>query len=142
MNRRSGSPFAAGRRVVRRGRSVAGATLLLAGLLLCASCTMIPEYVRPEPPVPPSWPEGEASAADGPPAGLPTPAVAAIRWQDFFAEPRLRAVIELTLAGNRDLRIASLQVERMSALYRIQRAELSPGVGLLASGEVVRLPSC
>ena len=109
---------------------------LLAALLFVGGCTMIPEYVRPEAPVPPAWPE-DAAPADTAPAAAPA---VEIGWQDYFTDPRLRSVIELALANNRDLRIATLNVDRMSALYRIQRAELYPGVGVLASGEAVRLP--
>jgi multidrug efflux system outer membrane protein len=101
---------------------------------------MIPEYVRPEPPVPPAWPEATAPAGSPPEAVPAGPPAAEIGWQDYFTDPRLRSVIELALANNRDLRIAALNVDRMSALYRIQRAELYPGVGVLASGEAVRLP--
>ena len=114
--------------------------LLCFALLLCGACTMIPEYVRPEPPVPPAWPEATAPAESLPEAAPVAAPAAEIGWQDYFTDPRLRSVIELALANNRDLRIAALNVDRMSALYRIQRAELYPGVGVLASGEAVRLP--
>jgi multidrug efflux system outer membrane protein len=49
-------------------------------------------------------------------------------------------VIELALANNRDLRVATLTVDKVQALYRIQRSELYPGVGVLASGEKLRIP--
>ena len=114
--------------------------LLCFALLLCGGCTMIPEYVRPEPPVPPAWPEATAPAG-GPPDAEPAAAPAVeIGWQEYFTDPRLRSVIELALANNRDLRVATLNIERARALYRIQRAESNPGVGVLASGDVVRIP--
>ena len=104
--------------------------------LALAGCTMIPKYARP--------------AAAGP-GGLARDTAAArprrrrrraatSRWQEFFTDPRLRSVIELALANNRDLRVAALNVEKVQALYRIQRSELYPGVGVMATGEKYRLP--
>jgi multidrug efflux system outer membrane protein len=55
--------------------------------------------------------------------------VADIPWQDFFADQQLRKVIALALENNRDLRIAALNIEKMRALYQIQRSELFPNVG-------------
>lgn len=101
-----------------------------------SGCTLIPKYTRPEPPVPPSFATADATSAQAPGAN----AGAEIRWQDFFADQRLRSAIELALANNPDLRIAALNVERAQALYRIQRSELTPGVGVMASGEKYRVP--
>jgi len=113
----------------RWGLPLLGAALLLGG------CTMIPKYSRPEPPVPPSWPEAVAPA--GEPEG---PAAADTDWQDFFTDARLRSVIETALANNRDLRVATLYVEKAEALYRIQRAAVRPGVGIQAIAERYRVP--
>ena len=49
-----------------------------------------------------------------------------IGWREFFADERLRQLIELALANNRDLRVAALNIEQARAQYRIQRAELFP----------------
>lgn len=103
--------------------------LSLGMLLLCSGCTMEPKYTRPSAPVPEAWPANHEGlvAAD-------------TRWRDFFTEPGLRSVIELALANSRDLRVAALNVEKAQALYRIQRSELYPGVGVMANGEKYRLP--
>lgn len=106
----------------------------IAGALLLAGCTMIPDYEAPVPPVPESFPAATAESA----AGLP--AAATLDWRDFLVDEKLRAVVEQALAGNRDLRLATLNVERVAALYRIQSSELSPGVGLQASGSRARIP--
>lgn len=106
-------------------------TPILAAALTLGGCTMIPEYERPQPPVPSDWPAAEAQGA---------PAATDVPWRDYFADARLRAVIEAALAGNRDLRVAILNVEKASALYRIQRGELYPAVGVQAVGDVYRLP--
>jgi multidrug efflux system outer membrane protein len=49
-------------------------------------------------------------------------------------------VIELALANNRDLRLATLNVEKVQALYQIQRAEQYPTVVASASGDAYRVP--
>jgi outer membrane protein, multidrug efflux system len=105
---------------------------LIAFLVVLSSCTMIPKYTRPEAPVPPSWPDAAAGTTTAPATSVP--------WQDLVEDARLRSVIELALANNRDLRAAALNVEKAQALYRIQRSELSPSVGVMATGEKYRLP--
>ncbi len=103
--------------------------VIAAGLLVfMAGCTMIPEYKRPEAPVPQAWPDGQPVE---PGSGSLTNA-ASIPWQDFYVDPSLRQVIELALENNRDLRAAALTIEKTRELYRIQRADLLPTVN--ASG--------
>lgn len=109
---------------------------LVCGLAFAlGGCTMMPKYSRPSAPVPPSLPETPAAQASP-----RAPSAADLRWQDFFTDDRQRSVIEQALANNRDLRVATLNVERVGAFYRIQRAELFPAVGAVAQGERVRIP--
>jgi multidrug efflux system outer membrane protein len=68
-----------------------------------------------------------ASAADTP-------------WREFFRDERLRSLIALALANSRDLRMAALNVERVQAWYRIQRAEQFPSVNASAAADLYRLP--
>jgi len=110
-------------------------TLVLAAAL-ASGCTMIPEYQRPAAPVPASFPNHESGV---PPAAAATPADA-IAWRDYFADDRLRAVITLALANNRDLRVAALNIEKARAQYRIQRADLFPAIGATGSQNAQRLP--
>lgn len=110
--------------------------LLIAVSAALSGCTLIPKYTRPQPPVPSSFVDAGVTSAEAPAAKVATD----LRWQDFFADQRLRSVIELALANNRDLRAAALNLEKVQALYRIQRSELSPGVGVMASGERYRVP--
>ncbi len=56
-------------------------------------------------PVPAAWPEKSASQ----PAAPGAPAAADVKWQEFFTDQRLQSVIELALANNRDLRMATSQ---------------------------------
>jgi multidrug efflux system outer membrane protein len=105
---------------------IAALALLLSG---CAS--MAPPYERPAAPVAASFPEATQAAAAG--ASTPQPA-ADIDWQQFFTDPRLKALIGLSLQNNRDLRVAVLNVERVRAQYQVQRSEQFPTVQLGATG--------
>jgi multidrug efflux system outer membrane protein len=106
----------------------------LAMLAALAGCTMIPEYERPEPPVPAAFPADAAAAVEA------APLAPEVAWKDYFTDPRLQAVIEMALANNRDLRVAALNIERARALYRIQRSEQFPGLGAMGTGSRVRIP--
>src|SRR5689334_13254756 len=109
-------------RCVKRLTTPLGLTI---GALLCLSgcaTTMAPQYTRPAAPVPTSWPSGPAYKEGG---GKPADkAVADIPWQEFFIDQKLQKLIDLALANNRDLRVATLNIERSRALYQIRRADL------------------
>jgi multidrug efflux system outer membrane protein len=82
-----------------------------------------------------------AERADAAPADTTQAAPAdAIAWNDYFADPRLREVIALALANNRDLRVAALNIEQAQAQYRIRRADLFPAIGATANQTAQRLP--
>jgi multidrug efflux system outer membrane protein len=53
-------------------------------------------------------------------------------WRDFFADPRLAAIVQRALANNRDLKVAVAQVEEARSLYRVQRADVLPTIALSA----------
>ena len=125
------------------------ACALFSAALLFAGCTMMPKYERRRCRWPtPSWPRPAPEARPPRPAPRPprpaapaaAPAVRDVPWQEFFTDARLRSVIDLALASNRDLRVATLNVERVAALYRIQRSELFPTIGVQATGERYRIP--
>ncbi|MCX7284737.1 MAG: efflux transporter outer membrane subunit [Novosphingobium sp.] len=90
--------------------------------LALAACNFAPKYVRPDAPVAPALPQGEAYPAL---ASADTRADA-IGWRDFFTDPRLQQVIARALADNRNLRTSLANVERARALYRVNRAALFP----------------
>lgn len=106
-------------------------TLLLPALLLAGCVNLAPDYQQPQAPIPQQWPTnaelGSASAQIG--------------WQAFFLDARLKQVIEQTLANNRDLRVAALNVEKARALYRVQRAEQLPTLNAGGSGTHSRTPA-
>jgi outer membrane protein, multidrug efflux system len=104
-------------------------------IVLCG-CPKPTQHVRPNLPVPAAWPENTANQAVTPDA----PQAVDMKWQEFFTDRRLRSVIELALANNRDLRVAALNIEKLRALYRIQSAELYPTIRASASVEAYRIP--
>ncbi|HET6440000.1 MAG TPA: efflux transporter outer membrane subunit [Anaeromyxobacter sp.] len=105
-----------------RERVLAGALSLLV-----ASCSLAPRYQRPEPPVAAEWPGG------APRPSAEETAAADLGWRDVIGDARLQAVVELALLNNRDLRVASLNVELARARYGIQRSALLPEVDGTAS---------
>lgn len=110
-----------------------GAVLFLAG---CS--TMAPTYTQPAAPVPAAWPNGPAYQTQA--AKTADKALADIPWQEFFVDPQLRKLIALALENNRDLRVATLNIERSRALYQIQRSDLFPKVDAAADATFQRIP--
>ena len=96
--------------------------LALAAAGSLAACSLAPKDIRPDLPVPPSWPVGDPYLAPSE-AALPS-----VTWRQVFLDPRLQAIIEQGLANNRDLRIAVANIAAARAQYRIQRANLFPEV--------------
>lgn len=118
-----------------------------------AGCGMlVPKLPQEKSAIPAQWPlppttgtgldlpPPATTAADNRPTTDNTPAVgktaADVGWRDFFVDPDLEQLIALALAGNRDLRVAVLNVEQARAQYRIQRAARVPSV--VATGAVTR----
>ena len=102
-------------------------TGLLAASALAGCIQLAPSYVRPAAPVPATFPNATSV--------LSGTAAADLAWQDYFADPALRALIELALKNNRDLRVAVLNIEAVRAQYQLRRADQLPtlNAGLTAS---------
>lgn len=111
---------------------------LLGILALACGCSMIPEFKRPQPPVPACWPSGPAYQGV---EALPSRPGPTTRWEEFITDSRLKEIIHKALANNREFRLAALNVERARALYGIQRAELFPTLGASGSASKQRLPA-
>ncbi len=107
-------------------KRLAGVTITMIGVLLGGCDSMAPAHERPPLPVANSYPGTDAVPADIVAADL--------AWQQFFVDPRLKRLIELSLANNRDLRVAVLNIERTRALYQIQRSNEVPNIVLGATG--------
>ncbi|WP_420008545.1 AdeC/AdeK/OprM family multidrug efflux complex outer membrane factor [Xanthomonas sacchari] len=111
--------------------------LALAVSALLAGCSLMPAYERPAAPVPSQF-DGAAADSDAGTGAIP---VADIGWRAVFTDPKLQQVIELALDNNRDLRVAALNIDQAWAQYRVQRADLAPGVDLAGSGSGSRTPA-
>ncbi|MBQ5946391.1 efflux transporter outer membrane subunit [Massilia sp. ST3] len=109
-------------------------TPLALAMALAGCMSLAPKYERPQAPVAGSFPE-VPRAASAPANAAATEAPAAIEWQRFFADARLKQLIGQALANNRDLRIAIANIEQARAQYRIQRADRLPSVGAAITGQ-------
>ncbi|EGI76474.1 efflux transporter outer membrane subunit [Hylemonella gracilis] len=103
---------------------------LVATAALLSACTVLtPSYERPALSVPDVWPaEIQVDAR--------TVAAKPVAWESFFPDERLRALIQLALEHNRDMRIATARVLEAQALYGVQRADRLPSLN--AGGSVAR----
>ena len=102
-----------------------------------AGCNLAPNYVRPALPVSQSWPELDQTQYDAQSGKISQQKQTAeqlsnqtglnnnepnvnnaanISWQDFFLDPRLRALITIALENNRDFRIAVARMDQAQAL--------------------------
>jgi outer membrane protein, multidrug efflux system len=103
--------------------------LTLAVLAGCAN--LAPSYDRPAAPVPATFPAADAAG----------PSDATRPWRRQFDDPRLVQAIELALAHNRDLRVATLTVEQARAQYRVQDAAGLPTLVATGGGNASRTPA-
>ena len=92
-------------------------------LALLGGCSLAPTYERPSAPTAATWP----GATQGAPA---TKAAADIAWQEYFVDARLKRLIELALANNRDLRVAALNVP-------VPRAEVLEDIAIPNTARIV-----
>jgi multidrug efflux system outer membrane protein len=111
--------------------AVAIATCAAAAL---AACTLEPHYKRPAAPVPENW------TGSLPASNKTTPAVE-LGWREFFPDPGMRRLIDLALKNNRDLRVATLNVQAAQAQYRVQRADLFPTINAIGLEQIEKYPS-
>ena len=98
--------------------------------ILTASCTLGPDYVRPEVPVPEHWREIATPEQDS---------LANTPWWELFQDPQLVELIKIALAENQDLKIAVERIEEARALYGFVHADMYPHVDAQASASVVQV---
>jgi multidrug efflux system outer membrane protein len=101
----------------------------LAAAVLAGCGSLIPAYERPAAPVAAQFP---VAAVGG--SGNAAVAAPDLAWQDFFQDARLRQLIAMALAHNRDLRVAALNLEQARAQLQLRRADGVPTVGVGANG--------
>ncbi|KGB56101.1 Efflux transporter, outer membrane factor (OMF) lipo, NodT family protein [Sphingopyxis sp. LC81] len=100
--------------------------LLMAGTLALAGCSLAPKTVLPTPPVPQSWPAGDAYLLASE-AALPI-----LSYKSVFTDPRLQSLTDQALANNRDLRVAYANVAAARAQVRVTRSGQFPELGVSA----------
>lgn len=92
------------------------ATLMLAASL-CA-CMVGPDYRRPDVGAPAAWRLEAAEAG----------AISNVAWWEQFQDPVLSKLVHTALENNKDLQIATANVDRAFAQYGITRSALAPQV--------------
>jgi multidrug efflux system outer membrane protein len=105
--------------VVRNG----AAALLLAMPL--SACMVGPDYRRPEVDVPAAWRLGATEAAE----------ISNIAWWEQFQDPVLSSLVRTALENNRDLEIATANVDQAAAQYGIVHSAEFPQLSAGASAE-------
>nr|WP_315253164.1 efflux transporter outer membrane subunit [uncultured Duganella sp.] len=114
--------------------------ITMAALAMLAGCSLAPVYERPAQPVPQAFPAGDAYKGV-PPAAADAKPVSQILWREYFADAKLRQVIELALTNNRDLRVSVLNIEKAKAQYNIDSAALLPKLSANVNQNASRTPS-
>src|SRR4051812_19974254 len=100
---------------------------------MLGACTLAPRYHQPASPVAPAY---EYAAGEG----AATPA-ADISWHEFFPDAELQQLLRRALDNNRDLRIATLNVEAARAQYRIRQADIVPAIDAVGQANNQRTPA-
>jgi outer membrane protein, multidrug efflux system len=111
----------------------------IAAAILLSGCSLAPVYQQPAAPVAQAWPSGDAYQPA--PVAPDAQAAADIAWRDYFTDARLRQVLELALANNRDLRVAALNIEKARAQYGVTSAAQLPSVSASVSQNASRTPA-
>lgn len=118
--------------------------IAMAAAALVSACSFQPKYERPALPVASMFPEDGVYAtqpgASAGQSGANGVAAADIGWREFFNDPRLQRLIELSLNNNRDLAVAVLKVQQAAAQYRVTRADLFPTLDAAGSENKTRMP--
>jgi outer membrane protein TolC len=68
--------------------------------------------------------------------------VSEIGWRESYRDGRLRTVLAWSLTSNRDLRIATLDIERVRALCRFRRADQFPTIEAARETNLVTFTRC
>ena len=95
--------------------------------LLLVSCTVGPDYRRPDVDLPKDFGVAQSAAA------LPA------KWWALFNDPVLDRLVDEALAANRNLRVAAERVEEARAQLTIARAALWPDAGVEAKASRDRI---
>lgn len=100
-------------------------TLLIIGApFVLAACSMAPNYERPSLPVIDTFPAASAATV----GTLADQKFAyQITWEQYFKDARLKKLIDLALENNKDLQLATLNLDAARIAYGISMSERLPG---------------
>jgi outer membrane protein, multidrug efflux system len=94
-----------------------------------SACMVGPDYQRPEVDVPAAWRLGATEAGE----------ISNIAWWDEFQDPVLSSLVRTALANNKDLMIATANVDQTAAQYGIVHSAEFPQLSAGATAERQRL---
>ncbi|NYT57660.1 efflux transporter outer membrane subunit [Alcaligenaceae bacterium] len=125
-----------------RGLRLASLPVLIS--LAVAGCSLAPKYERPGMPVPDQY-SGSAAVKNTGPDSASTVSPQAqsssdLGWSEFFTDLRLKSLISLALANNRDMRIAVERVQEARAQYGIAASDRLPTIGAGANAQMTGNP--
>jgi len=103
--------------------------LVSLAMALLEACTVGPDYRRPILDLPPAWRVSDNEAVQ----------ISNIAWWDQFGDPVLSGLVRTALANNKDLEIATANVDQAAAQYGIVRSAQFPEVNGGASAARSRL---
>lgn len=123
-----------------------GLAALTVALMLTGCVNLAPTYERPAAPVPAAFASVQSATAGsalttGTDRSANAPAAADVPWNDFFADPKLRQLVQRALTNNRDLRVAVLNITQARAQYRIQDAATLPTLNASGGMTAARTPA-
>lgn len=98
-------------------------------VLLLSSCTLGPDYERPEVALPEAHRGSDITQQEA-------AEMAELDWWNLFDDPVLEELITTALDENRDLLIATARIEEARAVARVARGERYPTIGI--DGEALR----
>ena len=113
----------------RNASSVRNCALALLLAVPLSACMVGPDYRRPEVEVPAAWRLGVTEASQ----------ISNIAWWDQFQDPVLSDLVRTALANNKDLEIATANVDQAAAQYGIVHSAEFPQLSAGASAERQRL---
>lgn len=111
-------------------RGVRGLSLVLVSTTFLVGCNLAPKYQKPSLPVGNAYPDDTHV-----PNEHADRAAADIGWESFFVDARLRALIDLTIRNNRDLRSQVGAIMEAQGQFQVQNASLFPTISTTGQGQ-------
>ena len=103
---------------------VPASVLALTFAFQLGGCTVGPDYRRPDVEVPATWRLGPSEAGE----------ISNVAWWDQFQDPVLSSLVRTALENNKDLAIATANIDQAAAQYGIVRSAQFPQVNAAAFG--------